>query len=179
MTPCAQRLFKSHVSMNTSSVRKVACHCYLRVVLCFYLCAFVFLSNCDAMTKRESQICILKVKNSSFALFPCGFFICVHFVRWIVFFRWVHDVSTCRQLFNFFSSNFQTTGINFFFLDSWYTFVRARRLEMNDKWLQKGEVLFSDVVVVVVYPVCAGLSKNKTWGSTIFKTHPRVRENLH
>lgn len=177
MTPCAQRLvFKSHVSMNTSSLRKVACHCYLlRVVLCFY----VFLSNCDAMTKRESQICILKVKNSSFARFPCGFFICVHFVRWIVFFvkytTWVHVDN-----FSIFFFQFSNHRHQFFFLDSWYTFVRARRLEINDIWLQKGEVLFSDdVVVVVAYPVGAGLSKNKTWGGTIFKTHPRVRENLH
>lgn len=128
--------------------------------------------------KRVTNLHIESEKQQFCTLSIWVFHLC-SFREMNCFFRQVHDVSTCRQLFNFFSSNFQTTDINFFFLDSWYTFVRARRLEMNDKWLQKGEVLFSDVVVVVVYPVCAGLSKNKTWGSTIFKTHPRVRENLH
>lgn len=83
---------------------------------------------------------------------------------------WVFPLCSFREMNCFFSSSarceYMSTTFQFFF----FQFPNHRRLEVNDIWLQKGEVLFwDDVVVVVAYPVCAGLSKNKTWGGTILK----------
>lgn len=128
--------------------------------------------------KRVTNLHIESEKQQFCTLSMWVFYLC-SFREMNCFFLFSARCEYMSTTFQFFFFQFPNHRHQFLFLDSWYTFVRARRLEMNDIWLQKGEVLFSDVVVVVAYPVCAGLSKNKTWGSTIFKTHPRVRENLH
>lgn len=163
--------------MNISSVRKVAYHCYLlRVVLCFYVCEL--LKQLRRRWRKERHKFAYWMWNTAVLhAFHVG--VSFVFISWDeMFFRWVHDVSTC-QLFNCFLliSKPQTP---IFFLDSSCTFVRARRLEMNIYDCRKAKFYFQMMSVSwLLIRFGVGLSKSKTWGGTIFKTHPRVREELH